>query len=239
MVNGGAPMLAFAKSLLPETILSAVAACTPGKAMHSRGAAPGSRFWVQLSHSTEGETGRRRRRLTANLWTQETAQMATARTETTPTRKAAAAGEKAAETVQKNADTTAEAGTILAERYRDAAYQALAGKNGEHVSAVMSASEAMFNGLAEMHQEMMDFAGARLRADMEGAEDFTKANSPEDLFEKQCSFARRASQHYAEETSKLIGMMARIQQSCWAPMEECTKQALHGLNSAEDDDKKK
>ena len=169
--------------------------------------------------------------------------MATARTETTPTKKAAAAGEKAAETVQKNAqetiETTAEAGTILAERYRDAAYQALAGKNGEHVTAVMSASEAMFNGLAEMHQEMMDFAGARLRADMECAEDFTKASSPEDLFEKQCSFARRASQHYAEETSKLIGMMARIQQSCWAPMEQCTKQALHGLNGAEDDSKKK
>jgi len=158
--------------------------------------------------------------------------MATARTETTPTKKAAAAAtETAAE--------TAGAGTVLAERYRDAAYQALAGKNGEHVTAVMSASEAMFSGLAEMSQEMMDFAGARLRADMESAEDFAKASSPEELFEKQCSFARRASQHYAEQTSKLIGMMARIQQSCWAPMERCTKQALHGLNCAEDEEKKK
>jgi hypothetical protein len=158
--------------------------------------------------------------------------MATARTETTPTKKpAAAATETPAE--------TAEAGTVLAERYRDAAYQALAGKNGEHVTAVMSASEAMFSGLAEMSQELMDFAGARLRADMESAEDFAKASSPEELFEKQCSFARHASQHYAEQTSKLIGMMARIQQSCWAPMEECTKQALHGLNGAEDGEKKK
>jgi hypothetical protein len=201
--------------------------------MHSRGAASGSDFLVQPSLSNQGETGRRRRRLTANLWTQETAQMATARTETTPTKKPAA--EKASEAAQ----TTAETGTILAERYRDAAYQALAGKNGEHVTAVMSASEAMLSGLAEMHQEMMDFAGARLRADMECAEDFTKAQSPEDLFEKQCSFARRASEHYVEQTSKLIGMMARIQQSCWAPMEQCTKQALHGLNGADDEDKKK
>jgi hypothetical protein len=162
--------------------------------------------------------------------------MATARTETPPTKKPApAAAEKTAETAQ----ATAEAGTILAERYRDAAVQALAGKNGEHVTAVMSASEAMFNGLAEMSQEMIDFAGARLRADMESAEDFSKAASPEDLFEKQCTFARHASQHYAEQTSKLIGMMARIQQSCWAPMDQCTKQALHGLNGAEGDDKKK
>lgn len=164
--------------------------------------------------------------------------MATARTETTPSKKSTAAAEEAAQSAQtaaqKTAEKSAEAGTILAERYRDAAYQALAGKNGEHVTAVMSAGEAMFNGLTEMHQEMMDFAGQRLQADMECAEDFTKASSPEELFEKQCSFARRASQHYAEETSKLIGMMARIQQSCWAPMEECTKQALHGLNGEEE-----
>jgi hypothetical protein len=162
--------------------------------------------------------------------------MATARTETSPTRKpASATAEKTAETAQ----ATAEAGTVLAERYRDAAVQALAGKNGEHVTAVMSASEAMFSGLAEMSQELMDFAGARLRADMECAEDFSKASSPEELFEKQCSFARHASQHYAEQTSKLIGMMARIQQSCWAPMENCTKQALHGLNGAEGKDEEK
>lgn len=161
--------------------------------------------------------------------------MATARTETTPTKKTAAAAVKTAEKTGE----AATAGTILAERYRDTAYEALVGQNGEHVTAVMNAGEAMFSGLAEISQEMMDFAGARLQADIECAEDFAKAKTPEDLFEKQCSFARRASQHYAEETSKLIGMMARIQQSCWAPMEQCTKQALHDMNGAEDDAKKK
>jgi phasin family protein len=95
----------------------------------------------------------------------------------------------------------------------------------------MNAGEAKFSGLAEVSQEMMSFANTRLRADMECAEDFAKATSPEDLFEKQCSFARRAAEQYAEETSKLIGMMARIQQSCWAPMEACTKAALQGLPS--------
>lgn len=165
--------------------------------------------------------------------------MATARTETAPTKKPAPAAEKTAEKTADAVSESASAGILLAERYRDTAYEALAGKNGEHVTAVMSASEAMFSGLAEMSQEMVDFAGARLRADMECAEDFTKAKSPEDLFEKQCSFARRASEHYAAETSKLIGMMARIQQSCWAPMEQCTKQALQGLNGAEGEDKKK
>lgn len=162
--------------------------------------------------------------------------MATARTETTTTKKPApaAAAEKTAET----AGATVQAGKILAERYQDTAYEALIGKNGENVTAVMSAGEAMFSGLAEISQEMMDFAGTRLRADMEVAEDFAKATSPEDLFEKQCSFARRAAQHYAEETSKLIAMMARIQQSCWAPMEACTKEALHGLNGGEDEAKK-
>src|SRR3546814_20275307 len=95
----------------------------------------------------------------------------------------------------------------------------------------MSAGEAMFSGLAEVSQEMMSFANVRLRAEMECAEDFAKANSPEDLFEKQCSFARQAARQYAEETSKLIGMFARIQQSCWAPMEACTKAALQDRKS--------
>src|SRR3546814_8658894 len=71
---------------------------------------------------------------------------------------------------------------------------------------------------------MMSFAGDRLRADMESAEDFAKAGSPQELFDKQCSFARRAAQQYAEETSKLIGMVARIQQSCWARSEEHTSE---------------
>jgi len=163
--------------------------------------------------------------------------MATARTESTTSKKAA----------PKTADAPAAAaaeslltpGTILAERYRDTAYEALVGKNGENVTAVMSAGEAMLTGMAEVSQEMMAFAGNRLRQDMESAEDFAKAGSPEELFAKHCSFAQRAAQQYAEETSKLIGMMARIQQSCWAPMQECTKTALHGLNANGKDAEKK
>src|SRR3546814_7928743 len=80
---------------------------------------------------------------------------------------------------------------------------------------------------------MMSFANVRLRAEMECAEDFAKANSPEDLFEKQCSFARQAARQYAEETSKLIGMFARIQQSCWAPLEACTKAARSEEHTSE------
>jgi hypothetical protein len=159
--------------------------------------------------------------------------MATAHTETTVKKSASAAATKASEAIESGSPEAAlTAGTILAERYRDTAYESLVGKNGGNVSAVMSAGEAMFSGLAEVSQEMMSFANTRLRADMECAEDFAKASSPEDLFEKQCSFARRAAEQYAEETSKLIGMMARIQQSCWAPMEACTKSALHGLPGA-------
>jgi hypothetical protein len=125
-------------------------------------------------------------------------------------------------------------GEIIAERYRDTAYEALVGKNGENVSAVMSAGEAVLAGMAEVSQEMMTFAGDRLRQDMEVAEDFARSTSPEELFEKQCSFAQRAAEQYAEETSKLIAMFARIQQSCWAPVQERTKDTLHGLNGEEE-----
>ncbi|MGF1631864.1 MAG: phasin family protein [Kiloniellaceae bacterium] len=164
--------------------------------------------------------------------------MPTARTENTTSKKASAAPAAAATADGPAAESLLTPGTILAERYRDTAYEALVGKNGENVSAVMSAGEAMLAGMAEVSQEMMTFAGNRLRDDVETAEDFAKTASPEELFEKQCSFARRAAQQYAEETSKLIAMMARIQQSCWQPMEDCTKAALQGLNGAEDKTKK-
>ena len=158
--------------------------------------------------------------------------MATARTESTTSKKAAASSAAAPKTDGPAAESLLTPGTILAERYRDTAYETLVGKNGENVTAVMSAGEAMLTGMAEVSQEMMTFAGNRLRDDMETAEDFAKTTSPGDLFEKQCSFARRAAQQYAEETSKLIAMMARIQQSCWKPMEDCTKAALHNLDDA-------
>jgi len=165
--------------------------------------------------------------------------MATARTETAARKSASATAARAGAAPEGASPEAMSAGTILAERYRDTTYETLVGKNGENVTAVMSAGEAMFTGLAEVSQEMMSFASSRLRADMECAEDFAKANSPEELFEKQCSFARRAAQQYAEETSKLIGMMARIHQSCWAPMEERTKAALHGLNGTDGETEKK
>jgi phasin family protein len=167
--------------------------------------------------------------------------MATTRTESTPRKKTAPSKTKtaAAKTAGDGAQSPfAAPGAIIAERYRDTAYDALVGRNGENVSAVMSAGEAMLSGLAEVSQEMMTFAGDRLRQDMECAEDFAKAKTPEELFEKQCSFAQRAARQYAEETSKLIAMMARIQQSCWAPMEARTKEALHDLGSPQEEAEK-
>ena len=173
--------------------------------------------------------------------------MSTARTETTPEKKTAAqAGHKpaakpTAKAQEKSAPETAATsplspGSLIAERYRDTPYEALVGKNGETVTAAMTAGEAVLAGMAEVSQEMMTFASNRLRHDIETAEEIAKAGSPEEFLEKQRSFVERAAQQYAEETSKLIAMMARIQQSCWQPMEQCTKTALQGMNGNGKDD---
>jgi|GEM_PF-1519671 len=166
--------------------------------------------------------------------------MAATQTEPTspkkPAAKTAAKPQSAPEA--KSAPTSVESpGQIIAERYRDTAYEALVGRNGENVSAVMSAGEAMLSGMAEVSQEMMTFAGERLRQDIESAEDFARSKSPEELFQKQCSFAQRAAEQYAEETSRLIALFARIQQNCWKPMEERTKAALHDMNGGDADEK--
>lgn len=109
-------------------------------------------------------------------------------------------------------------------------YEAMLGSNGENISAVMSASEAMFAGMAEVSQEMMNFAGERVRKNLETSEELIKAKDPEEIFEKQCTIARYAAEQYIEETSKLMAMMARITRDCWAPVEKRTKSALHDMN---------
>lgn len=109
-------------------------------------------------------------------------------------------------------------------------YEAFLGSNGENITAVMSAGEAMFAGMAEVSQEMVNFAGARMRQNIESSEDLIKAKGPEEVFDKQCTIARYAAEQYLEETSKLMAMMARITQECWAPMEKRTKAALHDMN---------
>lgn len=109
-------------------------------------------------------------------------------------------------------------------------YEAMLGSNGENISAVMSASEAMFSGMAEVSQEVMNFAGERVRKNLETSEELIKAKDPEEIFEKQCTIARYAAEQYIEETSKLMTMMARITRDCWAPVEKRTKSALHDMN---------
>ena len=109
-------------------------------------------------------------------------------------------------------------------------YETLLGSNGDNISAMMSASEAMFAGMAEVSQEMMTFAGARMRHNIESSEDLMHSKDPEEIFEKQCTIARYAAEQYVEETSKLMAMMARITRDCWAPMEKRTKSALHEIN---------
>src|SRR3546814_10432504 len=94
--------------------------------------------------------------------------MATARTEKTARKTAPPAAARARDKNHKGSTEEAlAAGTLIAERYRDTAYEGLVGKNGENVSAAMSAGEAMFSGLAEVSPEMMSFAGDRLRADID------------------------------------------------------------------------
>jgi len=163
--------------------------------------------------------------------------MATTRTETSSAKKTAAKAAAAAAQAQKPESRQAAPqtpGEIIAERYRSSGYEAIVGKNGENVSAAMSAGEAMLAGFAEVSQEMVDFANARLRQDLEIAEEFSKARTPEEIFECQCSFAERAAKQYAEETSKLFAMMARIQQATWAPVQERTREALQNLNGEND-----
>lgn len=110
---------------------------------------------------------------------------------------------------------------------------AFARSNGEAFETFIKANQAMMDGWAALNQELMAFTDRRLREEFERTESLIGCSNPEDAFKLHCGFAKTAGEDYLAETQKLMGLMMEISRGCWAPVEDRTRQALHGLGQAE------
>jgi hypothetical protein len=103
--------------------------------------------------------------------------------------------------------------------------------NGANLNAIMKANEALWSGMAAIGQELMQFASARLKENVELSGAVMQCGNPSEAFRMECDHARTATQVYLDQASKLLGLAAEVSQRSWAPIEDATKETLGRLNA--------
>lgn len=103
---------------------------------------------------------------------------------------------------------------------------ALVDANGANIAAFVKASEALWSGVASMSQEMMHFASARMRENMDLSGSVLQCGDPREAFRLECDYARNATKQYLDEANKLLSIAADTSHRSWAPIEELTKETL-------------
>lgn len=111
-------------------------------------------------------------------------------------------------------------------------YRAVLESNGAAFAAAMRSGEAMLQGLAEMNREMMSFASDRLRKSFETSESLMGCHDPAQAFNVQCEHARKATQAYLEEATRLMTLAAKVSEDCLQPIESQTRETLSQIGKA-------
>jgi hypothetical protein len=110
-------------------------------------------------------------------------------------------------------------------------YLGMLQSNGANLDAAMKATDAMMKGMAAFGQEIVEFANARLRQNIETSQSLMGCSDITQAFGLQCDFARNATQQYLEEASKLMTLAAEVTRETWEPIEARTRETLTRLNN--------
>lgn len=89
------------------------------------------------------------------------------------------------------------------------------------------AARAYYNGVSKLNQEMMNFVNTRVRKDIETARSFMTSKNSESAFHTQAEFVEGAIRDYADETSKIMHLVADMAHETLTPMEERAEEMLH------------
>src|SRR5262245_52793560 len=98
--------------------------------------------------------------------------------------------------------------------------------NGVDLTPWIKASEAMFNGMMTLGQEVSDFATNRLRENMEFTSTVMRCGDPQEAVRLEMDYARHTTQQYLTEASKLMQIAQDFSQRGWAPLEAVTRDSL-------------
>ena len=112
-------------------------------------------------------------------------------------------------------------------------YQSLFDSNGEIMTIWMRSSEALWAGIAKLNGEVMDFANARLKENLEASDSLAHCTDTEQAFDYQCDFARRATEQYLEQSGRVMRLASETAREALRPLEEGARQSLHQINGGD------
>ena len=92
-------------------------------------------------------------------------------------------------------------------------------RNGAAIAAAIKAGEAVVDGMAALNREMMSFASDRLRKSWQTSDALLGCHDPAEALTLQYEHARRATQAYAEEATRLMALAAKMSDQCLHSME--------------------
>ena len=87
----------------------------------------------------------------------------------------------------------------------------------DSAGAVARANAALVRSAVAVCEEMVSFANARLRHNIETGETLSRCKSPAEILEAQAEYARRAAEQYLAEPVKLMDLAAKTREG-WAAM---------------------
>ena len=90
-------------------------------------------------------------------------------------------------------------------------------------NALATANAALVRGAAAFCEEMLCFANARLRHNVETSQNVSRCKSPTEFLKTQADYARTATEQYLVEPIKLIDLAAKATMESWAPVQRLTQ----------------
>jgi len=107
-------------------------------------------------------------------------------------------------------------------------YERMMALSSANLEAMMQASEAVLKGLAKLNGELVGFASARIKEQLEGGRSLAECGNWSDALEKQASLMQNASAQYFAEARKLSSLASELALASWTPLQNCLKANLPG-----------
>lgn len=154
--------------------------------------------------------------------TQATAEAATA----AATESMQAANDQAGEAARQAQQTIIEGTEALREQVAEAMrspmdYTKVFAMASNNMEACVKANETLLRGMTAINQELAAFAQARVQAASEAAQAMGAVNGGSNPAEASMNYARKTSEQYAAEASKLAAMTSDLQQEYWKALQQC------------------
>lgn len=100
------------------------------------------------------------------------------------------------------------------------AFSELESWQGATLDDVTSASQAYFNGIAVVNQEIANFLQSRLQHDVALGEALARCRTLAEATKAQSDWLKQASDDYTAETQKLFELGATLMSGGWRPVEK-------------------